>query len=92
MAEDKLVESMVTSLAIKTPTPGQRVGALSGGNQQKVLMGRWLLTDARVLLLYDITRGVDVATKRDIYGLVRRRAKKGARFCSIPPIPKKSRT
>lgn len=76
-AEDKLVGSMVTSLAIKTPTPGQRVGALSGGNQQKVLIGRWLLTDARVLLLYDITRGVDVATKRDIYVLIRRLSEEG---------------
>jgi ribose transport system ATP-binding protein len=76
-AEDALVGSMVTSLAIKTPTPGQRVGALSGGNQQKVLIGRWLLTDARVLLLYDITRGVDVATKRDIYVLIRRLSEEG---------------
>lgn len=76
-AEDALVDSMVTSLAIKTPTPGQRVGALSGGNQQKVLIGRWLLTDARVLLLYDITRGVDVGTKRDIYLLIRRLSEEG---------------
>jgi ribose transport system ATP-binding protein len=76
-AEDKLVDSMVTSLAIKTPTPNQRVGALSGGNQQKVLIGRWLLTAARVLLLYDITRGVDVATKRDIYLLIRRLSEEG---------------
>jgi ribose transport system ATP-binding protein len=77
VAEDELVGSMVTSLAIKTPTPGQRVGALSGGNQQKVLIGRWLLTDARVLLLYDITRGVDVGTKRDIYLLIRRLSEEG---------------
>jgi ribose transport system ATP-binding protein len=76
-AEDKLVAAMVRSLAIKTPTPGQRVGALSGGNQQKVLIGRWLLTDARVLLLYDITRGVDVGTKRDIYQLIRRLSEEG---------------
>jgi ribose transport system ATP-binding protein len=76
-SEDELVGSMVTRLAIKTPTPGQRVGALSGGNQQKVLIGRWLLTDARVLLLYDITRGVDVATKRDIYLLIRRLSEEG---------------
>ncbi len=48
----------------------QAVDTLSGGNQQKVLMARWLLTDARVLLLFDITRGVDAATKHDIYQLV----------------------
>ncbi len=77
IAEDALIGSMVTSLAIKTPTPGQRVGALSGGNQQKVLIGRWLLTNARVLLLYDITRGVDVGTKRDIYLLIRRLSEEG---------------
>ncbi len=76
-AENRLVDGMVRGLAIKTPTPGQRVGALSGGNQQKVLIGRWLLTDARVLLLYDITRGVDVGTKRDIYALIRRLSDEG---------------
>ena len=48
----------------------QAVGTLSGGNQQKVVMARWLLTDAQVLLLYDVTRGVDAATKHDIYELV----------------------
>jgi len=70
--EDGLVRSMIDGLAIKTPSVGQPVGALSGGNQQKVLIGRWLLTKARVLLLYDITRGVDVATKHDIYELIQR--------------------
>ena len=52
--------------------PGLRhpVGSLSGGNQQKVLIGRWLLSEPRILLLYDITRGVDVATKHELYELV----------------------
>lgn len=63
---------MIDQLAIKTPSAAQAVGTLSGGNQQKVLIGRWLLTKARILLLYDITRGVDVATKHDIYELIRR--------------------
>jgi ribose transport system ATP-binding protein len=53
------------------------VGNLSGGNQQKVLMARWLLTDARVLLLYDVTRGVDAATKHDIYELIAELATQG---------------
>ena len=53
------------------------MGALSGGNQQKVLIGRWLLTEARILLLYDVTRGVDVATKHDIYHLVTRLGAEG---------------
>jgi ribose transport system ATP-binding protein len=48
----------------------QEVGTLSGGNQQKVQIGRWLLAGTDVMLLYDITRGVDVATKHDIYELM----------------------
>jgi ribose transport system ATP-binding protein len=55
----------------------QAVGNLSGGNQQKVLMARWLLTDARVLLLFDVTRGVDAATKHDIYELIAELAAQG---------------
>ncbi len=70
--ETGLVRAMIDQLAIKTPSAAQAVGTLSGGNQQKVLIGRWLLTKARILLLYDITRGVDVATKHDIYELIRR--------------------
>jgi ribose transport system ATP-binding protein len=50
---------------------------LSGGNQQKVLLGRWLLTAAKVLLLYDVTRGVDAATKHDLYALIVELAQSG---------------
>lgn len=46
------------------------VDTLSGGNQQKVLIGRWLLAESEILLLYDVTRGVDVATKHDLYQLI----------------------
>jgi ribose transport system ATP-binding protein len=62
---------------VRTPSQEQPVGMLSGGNQQKVLLGRWLLSGARILLLYDITRGVDVATKHDIYELMLRLAAAG---------------
>jgi ribose transport system ATP-binding protein len=68
---------MIEQLAIRTPSADQPVGMLSGGNQQKVLIGRWLLSKARILLLYDITRGVDVATKHDIYELMRRLSAEG---------------
>ncbi len=68
--ETQTVGRMIRQLGIRTPGPDQIVGALSGGNQQKVLIGRWLLAEARILLLYDVTRGVDVATKHDIYNLV----------------------
>src|SRR5437588_35788 len=68
--ETDTVGRMIDQLAIRTTGPDQIVGALSGGNQQKVLIGRWLVTNARILLLYAVTRGVDVATKHDIYDLV----------------------
>lgn len=55
----------------------QAVDTLSGGNQQKVVMARWLLADARILLLFDVTRGVDAATKHDIYQLVAELAAQG---------------
>jgi ribose transport system ATP-binding protein len=76
-AEQSLVEDTIAQLAIRTPSPAQPVGVLSGGNQQKVLLGRWLLTKARILLLYDVTRGVDVATKHEIYDLVAKLAREG---------------
>jgi ribose transport system ATP-binding protein len=68
--ERKTAEEMIERLGIDARRPGQPVGTLSGGNQQKVLLGRWLLADSQILLLYDVTRGVDVATKQDIYELM----------------------
>jgi ribose transport system ATP-binding protein len=77
-AERALVTSMVDLLRIKTTQPSlTEVGNLSGGNQQKVLLGRWILADCDVLLLFDVTRGVDVATKHEIYDLVVDLARKG---------------
>jgi ribose transport system ATP-binding protein len=75
--ERLLADDMVRRLAVRTAGIGNPVGALSGGNQQKVLLGRWLLPDPRVLLLYDVTRGVDVATKHEIYQLMIRLAGEG---------------
>lgn len=68
--ERNLVRQMFERLQIRAGSGGQLVRTLSGGNQQKVLIGRWLLADSHILLLYDITRGVDVGTKHDIYELV----------------------
>src|SRR5439155_5518726 len=70
-AERAQVREAVRRLQIRTSRPSvQEVGTLSGGNQQKVLIGRWLLAQSNILLLYDITRGVDVGTKHDIYELM----------------------
>jgi ribose transport system ATP-binding protein len=70
--ERELTTKMVSSLQIKTPGVRHAVGNLSGGNQQKVLVGRWLLAESRIILFYDVTRGVDIATKREIYDLMHR--------------------
>ena len=75
--EAMLVNEMVDFLRIKAATPEQPAGTLSGGNQQKVIFGKMLLTEARILLLYDPTRGVDVATKGEIFGLMRDLGAKG---------------
>jgi len=75
--ERPLTEQMVRQLAIRAASINVPVGALSGGNQQKVLLGRCLLADPRILLFYDVTRGVDVATKHEIYQLMTRLAAEG---------------
>jgi ribose transport system ATP-binding protein len=72
------VGKVIRTLAIRSAAPTRdRVSAMSGGNQQKVLIGRWLATDAQILLLYDVTRGVDVATKQEIYQLIVEQAAAG---------------
>jgi ribose transport system ATP-binding protein len=69
-AERAPVQNIIERMRIRAGDDSQPVATLSGGNQQKVLLGRWLLADARILLFYDVTRGVDVATKQDIYQLM----------------------
>jgi ribose transport system ATP-binding protein len=68
---------MVRRLAIKTATAEAPVRYLSGGNQQKVAIAKWLLGHARVYLLHDPTRGIDVGTKQEIYALMRSLADSG---------------
>lgn len=75
--ERRQAASMIERLAIKTASPETPVRYLSGGNQQKAAIAKWLLTKARVYLMYDPTRGIDVATKQEIYGLIRRLADEG---------------
>lgn len=67
----------IAALGIKAPGPGARAEHLSGGNQQKVAIGKWLLVDAEVYIFDEPTKGVDVGAKRDIYQLVTELAAKG---------------
>ena len=71
-AEQRLIDEMVELLAIKTAGLDMPVGALSGGNQQKVVIAKWLMREPRIILLNDPTRGIDVGTKQEIYQLLRR--------------------
>jgi ribose transport system ATP-binding protein len=66
-----VVQRVTGALRIKTASPVTLVGALSGGNQQKVLLGRYLARDLKVLVIEEPTRGVDIGAKSDIYSLLR---------------------
>jgi galactofuranose transport system ATP-binding protein len=76
-AQEELVEEYVQSLGIKTSNPDQPVRELSGGNQQKVLLARWLCMNPKVLILDEPTRGIDVGAKAEIQKLVDDLATKG---------------
>jgi ribose transport system ATP-binding protein len=69
--EDKKIAEVVAKLKIKFGHLSDPVATLSGGNQQKVVIAKWLLTGARVILLNDPTRGIDVGTKQELYQLLR---------------------
>jgi ABC-type sugar transport system ATPase subunit len=75
--EQAAVASVVSDLGIRTHSPRAPVSTLSGGNQQKVVLGKWLTTEPKVLLLDEPTRGVDVGAKAEIYRLLREAANRG---------------
>ena len=77
-AENALIDEMVALLAIRTAGVDVAVGSLSGGNQQKVVIAKWLMNKPRIILLNDPTRGIDVGTKQEIYALLRKLADAGA--------------
>ncbi len=77
-AERGAVDSMIRLLSIHTSGTDVPVGSLSGGNQQKVLVAKWLMIDPRIILLNDPTRGIDVGTKQEFYRLLRQLADSGA--------------
>jgi inositol transport system ATP-binding protein len=76
-------EDMAQKLRVKTPNLAERVENLSGGNQQKVLIGRWLLTNPRILILDEPTRGIDVGAKAEIHKLVSQLAHQGVAVVMI---------
>jgi ABC-type sugar transport system ATPase subunit len=73
-----LVSEQIANLSIKTPSPDALAGQLSGGNQQKIVIGKWLAAKVRILLLDEPTRGVDINAKGEIYRLIAELAKSGA--------------
>jgi ribose transport system ATP-binding protein/inositol transport system ATP-binding protein len=75
--EYQIVEDSIESLNIKTPSVNQRVSNLSGGNQQKVVLAKWLATSPRILILDEPTRGIDVGAKAEIYRIINELAAKG---------------
>lgn len=76
--EQASIQRTIDRMKIKTPSHRLRSRSLSGGNQQKLVIGKWLLTEANVYLLHDPTRGIDVGTKQEIYHLIRELADAGA--------------
>lgn len=76
--ETRQIEELLRLLDIKAATTDMAAGALSGGNQQKVVIAKWLMNKPRIILLNDPTRGIDVGTKQEIYQLLRKLADDGA--------------
>jgi ribose transport system ATP-binding protein len=77
-AEAAAAREIATTLTIKAPSLEAPAGTLSGGNQQKVVLGRWLALRPRAIVFDEPTQGVDVGAKADIHRLVRRLADEGA--------------
>ena len=75
--ENEISGRYIEELSIKTPGPQQLVGNLSGGNQQKVVIAKWLLSEPDIIILDEPTRGIDVGAKRDIYLLIGELVKNG---------------
>ena len=75
--EKSVVGKQIDDLSIKTPSPQQLAKNLSGGNQQKVVVGKWLASESKILILDEPTRGIDVGAKQEIYRLINELAEQG---------------
>jgi ribose transport system ATP-binding protein len=76
-SENRTISDKIGEFRVKTASPASLPGELSGGNQQKLLIARWLGKDTKVLLLDEPTRGIDVGTKNEVYRLVREASQRG---------------
>ncbi len=81
--EEEITQKYIDMMATKTPGQEQVIGNLSGGNQQKVMIGRWLATDPKILILDEPTRGVDVGAKAEIYKIMNELAARGMAIIMI---------
>ncbi|MBI4670773.1 MAG: sugar ABC transporter ATP-binding protein [Chloroflexi bacterium] len=81
--EIKVAEQYRASLNIKTPSIEQEVGNLSGGNQQKVCLGKWLFVNPNILILDEPTRGIDVGAKYEIYSIMNKLVEQGMSILMI---------
>lgn len=81
--EAEITQNYIDKMNTKTPSQEQMVGNLSGGNQQKVLIGRWLATNPNILILDEPTRGIDVGAKSEIYVIMNELVKQGVSIIMI---------
>jgi ribose transport system ATP-binding protein len=75
--EDSLCQNAISSLSVKAPDIDMDAGNLSGGNQQKIVVGKWLARNSRVVIFDEPTRGIDVAAKVEIYNIINELKRKG---------------
>ena len=81
--EQEIAEKYKENMAIKTPSLNQLVKNLSGGNQQKVILGRWMAADSELIIFDEPTRGIDVGAKQEIYSLMNKLVEEGKAIIMI---------
>ena len=81
--ENAIADEYIDKLSIKTPSRNQKVGNLSGGNQQKIVVGKWLNADPEILIMDEPTRGIDVGAKHEIYEMINDLAESGKAIIMI---------
>ena len=81
--ETEITKEYIDLMSTKTPSQAQKIGNLSGGNQQKVMIGRWLATKPKILILDEPTRGIDVGAKSEIYAIMNNLVKTGVSIIMI---------